>query len=725
MKKFGGFVLTTLIAVIMVVAAFCLPTKVSINLDEQKNEETASAYYVPPSFFDSVKIACEENGNLLGRELKTKDFDDPEFGTDDVNAVFRTTKTVTIYLDHEVAYGETLSITANGNPIVTNNVASIENPHVQKFGNLNYYVFSINDIDPANSKELTTKISISYRINNQTMNFTFSLIQIYVSGSIFDYLKISQDGNGDDLGYTFTAKDFVDTKVNSSAPATLYTNRTITIYVDTSALSLDTGDTYTLIDGSTYLARNGIVVSDGNQRLHEINGKNYFVFDITELESDTATRIFFSVTHGGETNTFEFMLVQTLTNFQRGGISWSFNENNATEKVITSPSFEHTYSPITLYLPSASELNPITVRFTYCGEVFEIYKKGDTLYNPSLEAENKDGKLPFKNMTFDVSGTYTVEIFDKTYNKNNSANNYMVYVFNVENSTTELDRFYFNAHLEDGTIIMNRQITNEKTSVEFVNINNPRILEQIQRIEVERIARTANENISTTTTYLESQIRDIIQNQNSTLSFEEDGNYSIRVYTHDSLSTASKTFNFRILKNISNQFIIDNTEYNVDDDALDNETRRVNITRTTTTSYESKTCPVTSRTSYEFYILIARSAPRIDGVNDKARVSGNVDLTVSGVGKLQVTITQDGKTTTREFDTEEGNTANNHLLQTFSTPGHYVISIQDEMGSIMTKSFTIKVKMNTAAMILLIIAGVVVALVIVFIIFSRMRVKVR
>ncbi|MBQ3158371.1 MAG: hypothetical protein IJB98_01615, partial [Clostridia bacterium] len=68
---------------------------------------------------------------------------------------------------------------------------------------------------------------------------------------------------------------------------------------------------------------------------------------------------------------------------------------------------------------------------------------------------------------------------------------------------------------------------------------------------------------------------------------------------------------------------------------------------------------------------------------------------------------------------------NGEEIGSFSEPGKYFIKITDEMGTTITKNFTITIKMNGAAIALIAIGLAVVLIVIVVAIVSRSRVKVR
>ena len=93
-------------------------------------------------------------------------------------------------------------------------------------------------------------------------------------------------------------------------------------------------------------------------------------------------------------------------------------------------------------------------------------------------------------------------------------------------------------------------------------------------------------------------------------------------------------------------------------------------------------------------------------------------LRVHGVGKIEVKVTHNGKT-------ETYTKTNRQYLGTFTEQGKYFIQITDQMGNSVTKSFTITIKLNTSSIVLIGVAAGSLLGLIVFIIISRSKVKVR
>ena len=118
--------------------------------------------------------------------------------------------------------------------------------------------------------------------------------------------------------------------------------------------------------------------------------------------------------------------------------------------------------------------------------------------------------------------------------------------------------------------------------------------------------------------------------------------------------------------------------------------------------------------------MVARSAPNIVGIANNDRTQDNVSLRVYGVGTIDVYVSLNGAQMMIDTKYENGS-----RLPTFTEQGNYFVRITDEMGSTITRSFTITMKLNTASIILIVIAAVAIVGLIVFIIVSRGRVKVR
>lgn len=528
---------------------------------------------------------------------------------------------------------------------------------------------------------------------------------------IFTYITISQED------YVFKSEDFY--RGEDDENYTLYTNKALSITANYQLGSSISENRLTISYDNVPICEKNIVNEEAEDHVLIVDGVPHFFFKLGTHESTTEIRISV-INYQGAEITLTFDLVQIPFDFRQGTqISWQFIDDKSLPKNVNALTNDCAYSPLTLSIPDGTQLNPIYVKFIYCGETFSLYSIKGVLFNGQTDAP-----LNFDEMHFDVSGTYTVEIYDNTMKSNSSTKNYYKTNFTIDNRQSASTLFYFNAYVENRSrIIMDGQITNDKTIVEFVNLGATMVKNHVSKIVVTRYyGPDQNSQISVPTEYDNKKIEsEILRSNDATtgyLEFDQDGIYIIEVNFDSASANQKKTFSFNLIKSIRTYLKVDDYEYTLSDSEASNTIKRYDTDMKVETHYTSSLSPLTSYSEYSFYVNIARSAVSIDGVKNNARKSGSVDLVVRGVGTLNVDITHDGKTYTRQFQSGDN-------IPTFSERGKYVIRVTDEMGMTTQKTFSITAKMNAAATVLIILAGVVLLFGIVFIIISRMKVKVR
>lgn len=519
--------------------------------------------------------------------------------------------------------------------------------------------------------------------------------------TLYDYISISQDG------HNFTQDDFEEEVIAGVSYYNLFTNKTVTISLNA---TLATGDYFIVSENI-----DGVVtpISASDPRILVLNGVTRYVFDTVNLTEDTATKLNIKYTKANPISqsnpqglstvySLNLNIIQVKSNFSTSDdFKWDYTLSGAAKQV-SAPSIGYEYPPLTLSVPNGTMLNPTTIKFIYCGETYEIYNIAGKYYNAIDNTE-----LDFSNLSFSLSGTYSVEIYDKTAISGYSNCNHVEYDFTIENndSSNRYAPFYINATIESGEQLMNNQISNEKTTLEFVNLNS--IKNYVDRIIVLKSYRpTGGQNITERTDYAGDQLP-------SSLSFDTDGTYHIQVIGINN-GNIIKEFEFILIDSIRSFFEVDGTRYEIATTEPSNITKTVPVERTVESTYNG----ILGKTTYTFNVIIARSSPSINGVNNNARTSKDVTISVNGVGNIDVVVTQDGKTSNLTLK-------NGDTIGTFSEPGKYFIKITDEMGTTVTKSFTLTIQMNTAAIALIIIGVAIVLIIIVYAIVSRSRVKVR
>lgn len=652
---------------------------------------TAENLLFPTTLLDYVTLTDETTGQVIDEQSF-------EEGKNTLNQ-----KTFMLYLSNDLRItpkfnsGEyVLSVFVDGSPL---EMVNITDPQL---GNVRYFLVD----NQSRTGHLPVEIILRDPQEQIMFDLRFSLISMARFSSVLDYISISQDG------YDFSASDFVIGSIDSLNVFMLYSNKTVTISENYKKPEPAEGEE-PLPDPtiSLQVRFDNNDITEESEQYREINGKKYYFADISKITTEKPyTRIYLRLIVNEDTYEIVFYLVQTNLKLNNGHISWT---NISSHETFPAPNENGYYSPLSISIPNGSPLNPVYIKFTYCGQIYTIYNIGDGKFYNTADISDPDAEpLDFDTMVFDVSGRYVVEVYDNTINSNYSDNNYHKYIFNIINNAGGLSMFYFNAHLEDGEPLVSGQYANEPVILEFENIDSFR--EQIRLITVTRDYRySLGEQHSDTVTYGGRSLGEL----NDQLVFTNYGTYTISMEVNSFGRTETRSFTIRLINDIKLNFQFRGQIYTIGDTEPSNVTKSVDLQETIACTYEGS-CRVESSTTYDFHVLLARSSPSINGISNNDRTSKNVSLTVYGVGKLSVSITQDGKTYTREY-------ANGDRLPTFSDPGKYFIKLTDEMGYTITKSFTISVQMNTAAIILIAIAAALIVFIIVFIILSRSKVKVR
>jgi len=521
------------------------------------------------------------------------------------------------------------------------------------------------------------------------------------------FLNISEEN------YSYTAADFTPYKEAFA----IYSNKTITL-----------NRTFDLSPSMRFQITidNRSEEDLGDFEFGKVEGeraKSWF-FDINRATSDLETAVYVKIekdlpaTPNQKPTTLiyelRFYLIQTPTDFEKENsntskkfISFSYIFNNQHFETIA-PTTGETYNTLSLTFPAGTPLNPIFVSFDYLGETYTIsrYKTwGDSGEVIKTFNTINNQEINIDKLVFDKSGKYNVRIYDKTVETNCPSKNFLEYSFVIKNTTASTtSAFYIDAHDESGNILMNERITNETVILDFVNFSD--ISRNVKSIKIVRFYHpTVSENIPEETVYSPANLP-------SSIKLDKDGTYSIKL--EDANDNIIYEYEIIILKSIRSSFEIDNTTYKIEDYEPSNMTKEFLVHRTVRSSYNG----IEGNTNYDFKVVVARSAPAISGISNNARSQSTVNLSVSGVGKINVYATFNGKKIDLEVD-ENGN------LPPLTDRGKYYIRITDEMGVSATKSFTITIKLNAPALILIGLAAAALLGLIIFIIISRGKFKVR
>lgn len=403
--------------------------------------------------------------------------------------------------------------------------------------------------------------------------------------------------------------------------------------------------------------------------------------------------------------TVSFYILQTFIDFYANSqVKWAYEQNGLTYNISEPSNGKQYNSSLRVFLPGGSTYNPIFLNFEYLGQKYSVYKIGETFYNT---LDNSEVDISYIN--FSKSGIYNVSIHDRTYvptNSSNPSNNYQKFSFLIKNSVSP---FYIVATDDQNNMLADGEYTNSAVKVDFCNIEN--IFDEIGTIEVIRsYSPSSGSNVNDTTVYKKNQISSDFE-----LNFTKSGTYHISVKDNTKNKKTIYSYIVVVLKDIMTSFTIGQTTYSVDKSVNVNQTK----TETLSLSRDFTFNDIKGSTPFTFNIYLANSAPSITGIENNARTSDPVTLKVYGVGNISVKITHNGQTRPTLTKT------NGQALDTFTEQGKYFVQITDQMGNTRNVSFNVTIKLNTASLVLIGVAGASIVGLIIFLIISRSKVKVR
>lgn len=491
------------------------------------------------------------------------------------------------------------------------------------------------------------------------------------------------------------------------------------------------------------------------------------------------------------TRTYDFYIFQAKNiNYDNFGLNWYQMTEAGNESLILKPGENQTYSNYlqlrinTTLFDINKSINKLYIDFWHNGKAYSIsVVKTDTglkFYNNYIDKLDKDNLTDGQNangeiegvftaieniitLNFSESGEYKVRIYDNTYigtkptafnddciNSTYPLANLQEYNFNVANLNNN-NGFYCTAVTttpktdENGSIIdgqfnktyivadvdytttrpeISRQRVNGNVTVTFYNLSN------VQEITNESYHVETGGNVIPQETIWSSST----SNANKfTYTLEDEASYNIRITFKNG---SVKLFMFQILKGVHAIYDFEGTTY-----PLANANIQYNIVTTypLSQSYmkneDYDNCLVYAGMGIGGYVEnvfklnIAKSAPTITGINNNARSTSAVALTLTGVATqeagMKVRVIKDGSVilNTTVYNTDEEKALTYSL--NYSNVGNYTIELTDAMNNTTQLRFSITTQQNAAGIILIIIGCVLGALAIIFIIRVRSKVSVR
>lgn len=523
--------------------------------------------------------------------------------------------------------------------------------------------------------------------------------------------------------YRFSLDDFEQiTNEQGNTEYYLYVNTTITIKnLASEELSVARRKTDESIPVTEKLAQNKyhVIAYDGTTKSHLVRLENTFA-------------------------SFSFYLIQTETSFiSNTDFYW---EDSGGKQVTAPTSTEPLLNYIRLNNIYGSQACPIYIDFYFNGEFYSLYNIDGVFYNTitNNRVETSTGLL-----TFSVPGEYQVFIYDKTCYK---ALRKITFWEGEEKETTinSFDRtkteyspfgniktcsfvlkqhgtitnqnMYLVAKDSNGDTIVSRQTVNSAVNIQFYNLDPTKISSiKLEKSHVKLTGGSVNSE-----TYLYPDKYSIAQLNDTVLTESDDSTYTITMYDRSG-NIIGEQFKFTILTDIHSSYkdysaldrnIVPDPNVIVRQDVTEfhetNYTGFVEITDET----EGTTSPLISSTTTQYFILLARNSTSVDGIQNNTSVNNPVSLTVYGVGDIKVNVIKDG-TTVATYTMKNRDTVN------VSDVGSYTVQIEDQMGTIASKSFKINRSLTAPTIALIVIGSVALVLLVFWIIRMRTRLNVR
>lgn len=375
------------------------------------------------------------------------------------------------------------------------------------------------------------------------------------------------------------------------------------------------------------------------------------------------------------------------------------------------------------------------------------------------------------SLTFNYRGRYQIEFYDNTYLQNIAHPNYYRTSFYLKtNSSTDEskiidskfnDMYILAQSLDENNnpieYIVDHTILNNSVTVSLKNLTNLgdgiALSDIIDRIVITTGSFDSKESNTQETVYYpyteERAFEEGIQffdrifspNENGdyVLNFQDDNVYKIEIFSKNgsgqgvNFKQFSTSFQFTIMKKVKESF-----KPFEDQDLIDSASTPYT---TESKSYEAKIeCadPLQFKIMFNDVYVENESDKVLDityrnlftiqyGVKDaKINFSYNSKHTTLtfrflGVGDMTVNITYKGETTTYIFNSEQGN---NTIV--FTSFGKYKVTLIDSMGTEPSaRTVNFKKKLNTSAIVLIVLVSVIVVAITIFIIAVRGRIKTR
>ena len=381
---------------------------------------------------------------------------------------------------------------------------------------------------------------------------------------------------------------------------------------------------------------------------------------------------------------------------------------------------------------------------------------GKPLINESTKVSAEiGGETNNFSLIFNTTGRYFIEFYDSTHLLGMANANYYSQSFFIREdaeNVSPFDNVYVVAQTftDEGNpieYIVSDSTLNYSTKITIKNLGDfgedadGKPIELADVIEDIKILKTdfGIDHVETiTTTYTVEDLLSKIVNNDFTIEFTEDAYYQVivnpkqktKVVSGETVNVDPVRFVFTIVKYAKTTYTFNNIIYEA---TTPYKTEIKNYTKpiaskisfnTKVETSEEKPCNLdktyVNRFSIKFGVKRVSIETYTPVVGDNEKLPDGIYLKIYGVGDITTYITFNGQTEVLTLNSEAGNNTIDRLEY-----GTYTIKIVDSMGSEYTGTYTLSKKLNTSALVLIILISIIATVIIVFIMKARGKVATR
>lgn len=346
------------------------------------------------------------------------------------------------------------------------------------------------------------------------------------------------------------------------------------------------------------------------------------------------------------------------------------------------------------------------------------------------------------NMIFNRTGRYEIELYDSTYTQELAKPNYYSTSFYVKSeSTSPFENIYmiaqsYNANGTPREYIVSDSTQNYTVGLTVKNLSDVFKSEELKNsieIEISKTIYGASENKPVSTFYSASQIRSMLNaNNDLSFTFEDDADYNIIIHEIDSATNTDKIIDeyfVTLAKTAKTHYNANGNNHTATSPyrtEIINYTYNINSKLTLTWNFGNSTPERTETLSKNYinHFSITYGMQQVEIRSSKIAATKETPATFVldfyGIGNISVEVTTGGETTKYSLNSEAGNGR-----LTFTDYGKYSVSMTDSMGTTTSGVFEFKQPTNASTIVLIVLSSVIVAIIVIFVLCVRGKVKTR